>query len=212
MNREEMLELLSKLAEGIAKTFGKHCETLIQDLGHPDIPVLAIYNGHVSGREVGSTVDIFGNITKNFDHSLLQTNLINMMVERGSQKIKSTTMIVRGADYCFGFGINLDITLSSEYAGFLMEQCRIENYLDTAIASIKQGRLEKIFETCLEEIDIPLAEMKKDQRLALISLLQQRHAFDYQKAVPFVAAKLGVSRYTVYNYLKVVEQGGEPQK
>ena len=33
-----------------------------------------------------------------------------MMVIRGRQKIKSSTMIVRGEDYCLGLGINMDIT------------------------------------------------------------------------------------------------------
>lgn len=33
--------------------------------------------------------------------------------------------------------------------------------------------------------------------------LPQEHAFDYQKAVPFISEKLGVSRYTIYNYLKL---------
>ena len=37
----------------------------------------------------------------------------------------------------------------------------------------------------------------------LIQLLQRQHAFDYQKAVPFISEKLGVSRYTIYNYLKM---------
>jgi predicted transcriptional regulator YheO len=86
-----------------------------------------------------------------------------------------------------------------------MEQCSIENYLDTAIDSIKEGRLEEIFETCIGELGVAPEQMKKQQRLELVTLLSQHHAFDYQKAVPYVAGKLGVSRYTVYNYLKKVE-------
>ena len=49
-------------------------------------------------------------------------------------------------------------------------------------------------------------EMKKEDRLVLIRLLKAHHAFDYQKAVPFISERLGVSRYTVYNYLKEVEE------
>ncbi len=205
MDKERMLDLLTKLAEGIAVTFGKNCETLIQDLGRPDIPVLAIFNGHVSGRSVGSTLDIFGNETKHVDETLLQRDFVNMIVLRGNQKIKSTTMIIRGEDYCLGLGINLDITLASAYADTLMEQFRIEDYLDTAIESDRQSRLDDLFDSCVEEIGISPQIMKKKQRLELIRLLSRKRAFDYQKAVPLVAEKLGVSRYTVYKYLNELE-------
>ena len=40
--------------------FGSTCETLVHDMGVPTHPILSIYNGHVSGREVGSTMDIMG--------------------------------------------------------------------------------------------------------------------------------------------------------
>ena len=53
---------------------------------------------------------------------------------------------------------------------------------------------------------VPPEEMKKEDRLVLIRLLKAHHAFDYQKAVPFISERLGVSRYTVYNYLKEVEE------
>ena len=45
---------------GIAEMFGSSCETLVHDMGVPTHPILSIYNGHVSGREVGSTLDILG--------------------------------------------------------------------------------------------------------------------------------------------------------
>ena len=34
-----------------------------------------------------------------------------------------------------------------------------------------------------------------------ITLLDQKNFFSYRKSVPFVAKRLGVSRYTIYKYL-----------
>jgi predicted transcriptional regulator YheO len=45
MDKKEMFDLLNTIAEGIAKMFGKNCETLIQDLSLDTHPILAIYNG-----------------------------------------------------------------------------------------------------------------------------------------------------------------------
>ena len=53
MTREEAFSMLDRMAKGIAEMFGSNCETVINDLADPLHPVLAIYNGHVSGRTVG---------------------------------------------------------------------------------------------------------------------------------------------------------------
>ena len=206
MDKQAMLALLTSMAEGIAKTFGKNCETLIQDLSRSDHPILAIFNGHVTGREVGSVEDVFGSTSKHIEPALLQQDLINMMVLRGNRKIKSTTMIVRGEGYCLGLGINVDLTVMSAYAEYLADQLEIDNYLDSTINSAKEVGLEEIFRSCQQELGIPPEKMHKEDRLALVKLLRERHAFDYQKAVPYISEKLGVSRYTIYNYLKEIEE------
>ena len=206
MDKEAMLVLLTGLAKGIAQTFGTNCETLIQDLSVRTHPILAIFNGHVTHREVGSTEDVFGSKKDELDPKLLQRDWVNMMVIRGRQKIKSSTMIVRGEDYCLGLGINMDITRSVAYAEYLSEQLSIDNFLESAFDSAKERRLEEIFESCVQEIGVEPEKMKKKERMELVRLLQRQHAFDYQKSVPYISEKLGVSRYTVYNYLKLGEE------
>ena len=86
MEKQEMLALLTSMARGIAKTFGKNCETLIQDLDRADHPILAIFNGHVTGREVGSVEDVFGSTSKN-------EALINMLDDFGILEIAKTGTI-----------------------------------------------------------------------------------------------------------------------
>ena len=60
MDRQQAFEFLDRVARGIAETFGPACETLVQDFDSPSHPILSIYNSQVSGREVGSTLDILG--------------------------------------------------------------------------------------------------------------------------------------------------------
>ena len=48
------LESLKQIAAGIAAQFGPSCEVVVHDLSrHPDHSIVAIENGHVSGRKVG---------------------------------------------------------------------------------------------------------------------------------------------------------------
>ena len=46
-------------------------------------------------------------------------------------------------------------------------------------------------------------------RIKVIALLNQREAFSFRKAVPFISQRLGVSRYTVYKYLSEIAEQKE---
>ena len=62
-------------------------------------------------------------------------------------------------------------------------------------------RLSEIFDECLATVGKPVASLTKDDRMKIVTLLEQQNAFSFKKAVPFVASHLQVSRYTVYKYL-----------
>jgi len=115
-NKNEVLQLLTNLAEGISSIFGPNCETLIQDISLDSHPILAIFNNHVSGRQVGSTEDIFGNSkSAPGSHLYLDATYVNKLVVRpDGKKIKSTTFSIKGDDYCFALGINF--VSSREYS------------------------------------------------------------------------------------------------
>ena len=44
-----------------------------------------------------------------------------------------------------------------------------------------------------------------DLKMQVIEHLKELDAFSYRRAVPYVAAQLGVSRYTIYKYLDEVK-------
>jgi predicted transcriptional regulator YheO len=56
------------------------------------------------------------------------------------------------------------------------------------------------------EVGGPLDRSSKKDRIALVAGLKKRGAFAVQRAVPFVADYLGVSRATVYAYLDELRQ------
>ena len=115
MKRAEAFEFLDRTARGIAEMFGSSCETLVHDMGDPKHPILSIYNGHVSGRTVGSTMDILGT-AKELDMTGLTTDFVNLYATTPSgQQIKSSTfhLIQEGEgdeNYNLALGINFDYT------------------------------------------------------------------------------------------------------
>ena len=201
MNREEAFEFLDRTAKGIAETFGSSCETLVHDMSIPSHPILAIYNGHVSGRTVGSTMDILGNDTQLSEEGL-KTDFVNLYATTPSgQQIKSSTFHMIGEDYNLALGINFDYS-SLVYANrILVDLMSADADLKSAMWHSGDNRLGEVFDECLAAVGKPVSALNKVDRMKIIALLDQKEAFSFRKSVPFVSQRLGVSRYTVYKYL-----------
>jgi predicted transcriptional regulator YheO len=55
---------------------------------------------------------------------------------------------------------------------------------------------------------IPIDDMNKDDRLDLVKYLDDRGVFHVRNAVGIVADRMGISRKTIYNYLKEIAEEG----
>ena len=202
MTRDEAFEFLDRTARGIAEMFGSSCETLIHDMGVPSHPILSIYNGHVSGREVGSTMDIMG-IGLELDERAFTEDFVNLAATTpDGRQTKSSTFHLIGEDYNLALGINFDYT-GLVFANRILNDL-MSSHSDLQSALFQEGdsrQLSDLFDRCLTAIGKPADGLNKKDRVRLISMLEQHNAFSYRKSVPFVAQQLGVSRYTIYKYL-----------
>jgi len=63
------------------------------------------------------------------------------------------------------------------------------------------GGLDGILADLEREFDGPLAELSRSGKQQAVRMLEESGAFSYRKSVETVAAALGVTRFTVYNYL-----------
>jgi hypothetical protein len=64
-----------------------------------------------------------------------------------------------------------------------------------------EGGLTGILADVQRVFDEPLDELARPDKQRAVRLLEEAGAFSYRKSVETVAAALGVSRFTVYNYL-----------
>ena len=207
MNREDMLAFLKNEARGIAKMFGPNCETIVHDMTRPGHPILAIYNGTVTGREVGSTADIFGDIG-DYDETVYKNkDYTNQLVlSRDGRTFKSSTFNVVGDDYHFAFGINMDITSMVRANQMLSEMTATSGDLQQTLMQDSRSQLEELLRECVSAVGKDPEQMKKTDRMRVIRMLYKRRAFTYQKSVAIVAEQLNVSRYTVYKYMHELEE------
>jgi HTH domain len=63
------------------------------------------------------------------------------------------------------------------------------------------GGLGRILDDVQAEFGTPLAQLPRAEKQRAVRLLEEAGAFAYRRSVETVAASLGVSRFTVYNYL-----------
>lgn len=212
MTREEAFEFLDRTARGIAEMFGSSCETLVHDMGVLNHPILSIYNSHVSGRSVGSTLDILGT-ARELDPEAAVTDQVNLYaISPTGQQIKSSTFHLIGEGYNLALGINFDFT-SLMYANrVLTDLVSAESDLQSALWQGEDPGLSALFDECLDEMGKPIPSQNKADRLKLVSLLKQKNAFSYRKSVPFIAGRLHVSRYTIYKYLGELSNQQEETK
>lgn len=70
------------------------------------------------------------------------------------------------------------------------------------------GALERLVAGVERELGHTIADLSREQKQRAVAMLHQRGAFTLRKSVEDVAEALGVSRFTVYNYLDRIESAG----
>ena len=70
--------------------------------------------------------------------------------------------------------------------------------------------LTELIAHCEAEVGRSLADMSRAETRQVVRFLDQRGAFALRKSVETVADALGVSRFTVYNYLDSSRQDDRP--
>ena len=203
MEDKEMFNNLCEIAKMISETFGYHCETVIHDCEHYENFIAAIYNGHVSGRKKGDCVYVTGDPVPEDAFANIDpgTNYMNcQVVTTGGKTIKSSTVYFKGENYHYGLGINFDI---SSYAGMRDALDKLIS-TSTELAEELHSRqsINQILNESISQVGVPAEEMGKHDRMRVIRMLHERNVFQMQKAVPYVAERLKISRFTVYNYLR----------
>ncbi len=208
MTRDEeqhYLETLSLIAQAIAQMFGDHCEVCVSDLDHPDEAVLYIYNGHVTGRNVGAP------LIAEAEHRVNDTNenvFVNYRktIRANGPTIKSSTIVRKIGGRTISFCINYDCTALEKVQDTLnqfMSMTSRQEQMD--ILGINEPTtLQSIIDKSVQGRNKPVSAFKKADRLAIVQDLDEKGILQIQNSVRLIAEALEVSRFSIYNYIKEV--------
>ena len=205
-----VLKALEPVVDAIATLFGNNCEVLIHSLEDLSRSVVKIANGHVTGRSLGSPITDLGIKTiRNADDS--SSDVVGSYFSKTStgKTLKSVTALIRNENKPIGMlCINLDLSVP------------LEDVLNTFAVNWNGSGVEspENFAMSSEELihvtlDKAIEKMSRERQISantrnkkIVQELHQQGIFDIKGAVDMVAKELGVSRYTIYNYLREIRE------
>ncbi len=208
-----ILESMVPLVESMGKTFGKNCEVVLHEINDSYKSIVAIHNGHVTGRTVGSPIVNEGleSVRKKNDSD----HILNYQNKSPNGKVlKSSTMLIRD-DQNEVIGclcINIDISEFMIARKVLEEMTCIDSPDDPLMAETGTSNVNDVLNSLvadtLQVSGKPVAYMNKEEKVLIVQKLDDQGAFLIKGAIDYVAKVLCVSRYTIYNYLDEIRVNG----
>ncbi len=190
-------------------------EIVLHDLTHPERSIVAIANGHVTGRRVGGSV--LGGPSQDLGFIAVRRAMEDcsgsdpLVVENyptvapDGRPLRSSTVVYRDssgqpfASLCINADLSGVAAAHALLAGFLGQGAAPESRGDEP-RDMEQLMVEIIQVACPGGV----VGMKKSQKLEAVRQMQDRGLFIVKGGIEKAAAALGVTRYTIYNYLEQI--------
>jgi predicted transcriptional regulator YheO len=222
-----------KLTEFLGSVLGPDYEVVLHDLGDADKSIIAIANGHVSGRTIGAPLTSVA-LQSIINHSYeTQDYRLNYVGVAGTKLLRSSTFFVKDEEgrlvgmLC----INFDDSRYRELSDRILKLRHPDVFVETNFAYNEEAaavraappptEVSENFPNSLTELTDHLLDEELQSReasgerlshrdkLALVGILNDKGIFMMKGAVKYVADKLGCSQTTIYRYLNRMNGGSE---
>lgn len=214
--RQLVLGVLHATVQMLGTVLGRTTEVVLHDLTRPEHSVIAIANGHVSGRQIGSPVLAGPREDQGFN-AVLQalrdkgshTPVVvgnYPSLGRDGKTLRSATAVFRdalGEPYA-------SLCVNTDFSGIAAAQACLEQLLPGTGAAPGEPTenppdleqlMAQIIDAALHDARSQGRRIAKAQKLEAVRQMHDGGLFIVKGAVEKAAAALGVTRYTIYNYL-----------
>jgi predicted transcriptional regulator YheO len=205
----QIFALLARIAKAVVATVGSNCEVVIHDLRNPEHSVVAI-SGNLTGRSIGAPVP---------DPEMLPENVVrfsdddlcyNTRTPSGKQFFSSTVWVRDVTGHIVGaLCINMDFS-NIQQARDLLDRLLMSSEgpsshreLETFATSPEDFILIALRDA-IKELGKPIHHLERQDKVYLVKTLDKAGVFSFRQAVDIISQELGISRSSLYNYLKDV--------
>lgn len=219
-NINPILKRYIPLVEFLGNVLGKNSEVVLHDLCNLDNSIIAISNGHVSGRTVGAPITNFAlKMIRNEKNNKNKKYMLNYNgYSKFNCELKSSTFFIRDSkDNLIGLlCINTDETIFhklKEVTSLLEDNFNIlqleKNNLILEDTERFTSSIEEIVENAINDVLLMknknINELKQHDRLEIIANLNSDGVFLLKGAVTELAKQLKISEPTIYRYLQKIK-------
>ena len=202
------------MVDFIADCMGGNTEVVLHDLTDWHKSVVAIRNGHLSGREVGSPItDLSLNILKTASFEQLPYMANYQGVAKNGHSLKSSTFFIKDDT---GAMVGM-LCVNTDYHALTEAHLQLESLISALGIQTGGGVTENftmnvsdlvqanLFRVCpnLEEL---VGRMSQKDKLEIVEKLDELGTFLVKGSIVCVAEKLGVSVPTIYRYLNMIRK------
>ncbi|MCX4370923.1 MAG: PAS domain-containing protein [Dysosmobacter sp.] len=213
----QILETYIPVVKGISLVSGPNCEVSLHSLENMDHSVIAIENGFITGRKIGSgMIPLIRDRLAEYSHEHLgektEEDVIGIFYgfNHNGHSLKSVAILLRNHTQkiigCIEVHIDVSIPLNEFIKNFFpsVNGGMMEEFNERTPSDVDQ----LIFNS-LEEATSHVNMMKEisasERNRHIVRELNDRGIFNIRGAVETIAKQLGASRYTIYNYLRDIK-------
>ena len=226
---KEDADFFKQLMDMLETQLSVNEEIVLHDLTNDyDHTIVDIRHGHVTNRKVGDCgsnlgLEVLRGTVENGDRYNYVTHT------RDGKILRSSTMFIHDEEHRVigSICINRDITETIKLEAMLREANRYvlpQREPAAPIADERQAQehetkevffnninelLEHMLETAMENVGKPADKMTREDRLQFLKYLDDKGMFVISKSGDRVCEFLGISKFTLYNYLDAIRKGGE---
>lgn len=205
-----LFRTLKQIADALVATFPRAFEVVVHDLSQPQKSIKHIA-GDVTRRKSGGPVTDLVVKALHQEGRDIRDRLNYKTTTSDGRTLKSTTVFIRNSngDVAFALCINFDTTdflnaahaleiLTSAAAAFNGPE-KVETFAMTITETF-----EALFAQAVAKIGKQPASMSMDEKIELVKGLETLGVFHIKGGTDQAALLMGISKYTVYNYLKKI--------
>ncbi len=209
----EKLECIRRMMPAIALAFGTNCMVTLHSAETPELPCIAVENGFINNLKIGDPAAGFVRDTMLEEGKRGGKDTIGVYYTRTvhDHAIKCVISVIRNERNdpigCLCIGIDVAVPLNEFLQSFTPDA---DNDLANSLSDPSSliGNIDQMVEHAISQAVAVVNERKglsaTDRNRSIVQILHDNGIFSVRGAVGVVATALGVTRYTIYNYLKDV--------
>ncbi|MEA3507309.1 MAG: helix-turn-helix transcriptional regulator [Synergistota bacterium] len=207
-----LVRCLKPVVKGLALALGPDYEIVLHDVTDTDHSIVAIENGHITGRKMGDPLTDFGLFSlkkAEKNSSDFFTNFLTRSAD--GRRIRGNTLFIRDEDGTIAgyLCVNYDMTKAEVMKSVAEQLTSIgssiysEHFTDGG-APKSEDILERNLRLIREFLGKPLHLSSRKEKIQAVRKLEDEGFFLLKGAVEAFAQESGNSVFTVYGYLRSV--------